>query len=120
MDPNFKAFPFPNSFESKVIAAGSQGIVWEFRIPAEGRGFISDIALNIPNSDCKIRFQVDGENVEEGDITYQIGKINHPSHYDPPIVVQRNIRFIGINNGATDETFEILCRGNYYIARNMI
>ena len=108
-----KAAKFPNSFQSKTIAAGSSDTVYIFRVPKSAAGFIEEVACVIPNDDCYYKWDIDGEPVEEGRITYSIANINEPKKYEPKIVVKNWVRWIGVNGGATDETFEVLCDGVY-------
>lgn len=103
-------YSFPNPFQEKTIAANSKAVVWEMN-RINGTAFIKKVGITLPNSNCKFQFLVDGQSVEEGDITHQIGQINQPENYDPPLVARKKIQFIGINDGATEEKFEVVCHG---------
>lgn len=110
-----RAFKFPQAFRGVLVPAGSVVKVFEFLVPAGGVAFVERVGMTLPSSSCSFDWLVDGGRVEEGLIQYQIGSINLPREFNPPIVAQRSVVFYAHNGGTTDETFEVVCDGLYYV-----
>lgn len=117
MTAQYDTFNLPKSFHTLSVPGNTKIVMYKFRIPAGGVGFITNVGMTIPNSNCKITFLIDGDSVEEGSFTYQPGKINEPLKFDPPLTVRRDFMFIAINDGSSTETFEVVCHGLYHIRR---
>ncbi len=115
MMEGYQGLKFPNSHQRVSIGAGQSLIVWEFLIPAGGAAFVESVAIIIPDSNTYYKWRMDGDDVEEGTIDYQIGKINEPKMFNPPLVAKKKIQFIGYNDSSSDQTFEVLCDGLYYV-----
>lgn len=92
-----------------TIGPGQSGIVYDFSIPKGWVGFIERVG-NENFEDCYYIWTVDGKQIG-GKIDYVLGHINAPLEYDPPIIVKRQILWVGYNDGQNTEVFEVLTDG---------
>lgn len=99
------------NFASQTIAAGSNAKLYELLIPRGHIAFITDFANTLQNSDCYMRWDIDGAPTTEAKINYVIGAIDEPRKYNPPLRVTKKLIVYGYNDGSTDEVFEVLVDG---------
>ncbi len=99
------------NFASQTIGAGSNAKLYELHVPRGHVAFITDFANTLQNSDCYMKWDIDGEPVTEANINYVIGAIDKPKKYAPPLVVKKKMIVYGYNDGATEEIFEVLADG---------
>jgi len=101
----------PINFNSVTITAGSNAKIYDLRIPQGYAGFITSFASTLKNSDCHLKWDIDGEPVSQEKMNYVLGTIDNAKNYSPPLVVRRKMVVWGYNDGATDEIFEVLVSG---------
>jgi hypothetical protein len=102
-----KKIPFSDHVklhQTLSISPNSKGTVWSFTIPNSTIGFIKKVRTNW-FEDTKWEWRIDGESIESG-VEREIDE-----DFDPPYVVQNNIKFIAENNSSNTLTFEVIVNG---------
>jgi hypothetical protein len=88
--------------------------VYELQIPAGGVGFITAVANNYFLG-VEWDWMIDDARVEPNPIQRQLGLVNMPKRYDPPLLVKNKITVTAYNGAREDVELEWLCDGLIYV-----
>ena len=111
MTPQLEYLNFPQPYATKTLAAGASGTVFEMIISGGYTGFIEDVWI-LWYTNTYLEWIVDGVPATgESRIEHDIGSLDSPKKYNPPIVARNFIKVIAHNNASSSKTFEILIDG---------
>jgi hypothetical protein len=107
------AYQFPVVHQRRDVAAGNRETVYQLTVPSGCTGFISAVANNYFDG-VKWYWYIDGAAVEPKAIERQLGLVNNPKRYDPPLVVKSVILVEAYNGASETASLEWMCDGNIY------
>lgn len=108
------SYQFPVVHSTESLAIGESKTVYELSVPAGGVGFIYAVANNYFDG-VKWYWYVDDALVEPNPIERQLGLVNQPKKYDPPLVVKNAIRVEAFNGANEIADLEWMCDGYIYM-----
>ena len=109
--PELEYLNFPQPYATKTLAAGSSATIFEMIISGGYTGFIEDVWI-LWRSDTWLEWIVDGVPATgESRIEHDIGSLDSPKKYNPPIIARNFIRVIAHNDASASKTFEVLIDG---------
>jgi len=101
--------------QDALVPAGQSGVVFYLRIPSDYVAFIDQVA-NSYYPDCYLVWEIDGERVI---VRHQMGTMNAPKEFRPPIVVFHYVKWVAYNQSTEDHWFEVLNDG-YVVEREVL
>jgi len=108
------SYQFPFIHKTVDVASGGSATVFDLDIPAGGVGFITAVGNNYFNG-VQWSWYIDDALVEPDPIERQLGFVNMPKKYEPPLVVKNNIRVTVYNGASETASLEWLCNGYIYM-----
>jgi hypothetical protein len=105
-----EAFPEPYRYVKEGVDPGENAVVFYLTIPRGSVGFISKVAIDV-YSDTYVEFRIDGRLVENTRRTVLEVESFTPETYDPPLVVEKWVKFTFFNNSTATVYPGVLCNG---------
>ena len=122
--PALVGLAFPDPYAFRILPVGGREAILRVTVPAGYVGFIESVATNWPSNDQSTWFEwfVDGSRfgdriftpVGEQFALFPAGTLPTPRKFEPPIVIKRSTEFIGQNNSAIPQLFQVFCNGTFY------
>lgn len=108
------SYLFPVVHATETLAIGETEVIYSLDIPAGGYGFIYAVANNYFDG-IKWYWRIDGALVEPNPIERQLGLVNAPKRFDPPLLVKSNIEVTAYNGTTEEANLEWLMDGFVYV-----
>ena len=104
-----ESYRFPNPYQYKTVDAGASDIVWELRVSAGYKAFLSKIYNNWFASTW-LELIADGFPIESK-IERQIGSLTELESLPSELIAEKWIRLIAHNNDSSSHVFEAVLDG---------
>jgi len=101
---------FPRPYRHQEVATGESAIIWEMNVSGGYVGFIKTVFIRFFD-DTYLEFKVDGVHVEGSKIEHDLGSLDSPVKFDPPLVAHNTIRVVAFNNSSATIDFEAKITG---------
>ena len=105
-DIPFSAFGSP--YQYREVEAGKSAVVYLYDVPPDWVGFIYDLALSWYRK-TYLGWEIDNEMVET--IEHRIGDFRRPKVFNPPYLVENQVKFTAYNNDNEAHIFRVRCDG---------
>lgn len=102
---------FSKTHGFETVNPGENKVILEIKAPQNYYGFIEAVG-NTFYEGCFYVWIIDGQVKEH--IYREIGSINKPYRFDPPIMFKDHVKFIGVNLSNQTQVMEVVCEG-YFI-----
>lgn len=104
---------FPLVHTTVLVGPGQSADVYDLPIPKDWVAFI-ELFGNVYYEDSYYTWVVDGKQVM-GKIDFEVGEVNRPKVFDPPIIVKKRILVRAYNTSATKtRRFHVVMDGTMY------
>ena len=110
------ATPFPFEPEIRIqIPRNSNMTVTEQFVQKDYVAYLEYLCILIPRTNCAYTIYIDGGIFGHFQMVHQIGTVENPMKYEPPIEINSNIRIVGYNTDTVENhCFRVIMRGKQY------
>ena len=121
--PSLVAVDIQPSYAYKTVSVGGKEAIMAITVPSGYVGFLRELAFNDPSDsdETYVEWWRDNSLDRRQNDAYgrnltavPPGALPEPKRFEPPIVFKHGMKWIGANNSAIQQVFEVKIDGTFY------